>query len=155
MELSRNIRVDSVSRLDPSPPHGIAVDAPVSEAVELMRREKTGCLLVTANERLVGIFTDRDLLARVLARGRALNTPTRDVMTSSPITVGPKDPVRTAIRRMQKGGYRHLPVVDEDGRPVGILSARRVVHYLVEHFPALIFNQPPNPNQFPENPEGA
>ena len=71
-------------------------------------------------------------------------------MTPHPITVGPKDPVRTAIRRMQKGGYRHLPVVDENGRPVGILSARRVVHYLVEHFPALVFNQPPDPNQFPE-----
>jgi CBS domain-containing protein len=155
MELARNIRVDSVSRLDPSPPHGIAVDVPVAEAVELMRREKTGCLLVTANERLVGIFTDRDLLTRVLAKGYSLDTPTREVMTPNPITVGPKDPVRTAIRRMEKGGYRHLPVVDEEGRPVGILSARRVVHYLVEHFPSLIFNQPPNPNQFPENPEGA
>ena len=155
MELSRNIRVDSVSRLEPSPPHGIDADASVAEAIELMRRENTGCLLVTANERLVGIFTERDLLTRVLAKGLALNTPTRAVMTPSPITVQPKDPVRTAIRRMQKGGYRHLPVVDEEGRPVGILSARRVVHYLVEHFPALIFNQPPNPNQFPEKAEGA
>jgi CBS domain-containing protein len=76
-------------------------------------------------------------------------------MTPAPMTVGPKDPVRTAIRRMQQGGYRHLPVVDEEGRPVGILSAGRVVHYLVEHFPALIFNQSPNPNQFPDAPEGA
>lgn len=155
MELSRNIRVDSVSRLDPKPPHDIDASATVAEAVELMRSENTSCLLVTDEGRLVGIFTERDLLTRVLAKGRLLNHPMRLAMTPAPVTVEPKDPVRTAIRRMQKGGYRHLPVVDEEGRPVGILSARRVVHYLVEHFPALIFNQPPNPNQFPETPEGA
>jgi CBS domain-containing protein len=155
MELSRNIRVDSVSRLDPTPPHGIDAEAPVVDAVELMRREKTGCLLVTADGRLAGIFTERDLLTRVLAKGRPLATPTRAVMTPGPVTVQPKDPVRTAIRRMQKGGYRHLPVVDEAGRPVGILSARRVVHYLVEHFPAIVFNQPPDANLYPESPEGA
>ena len=155
MELSRNIRVDSVSRLDPSPPREIDHEARVADAVEAMRQGNTGCLLVTAGGRLVGLFTERDLLTRVLAKGRSLDTPMRIVMTPGPVTVEPKDPVRTAIRRMQKGGYRHLPVVDEEGRPVGILSARRVVHYLVEHFPALVFNQPPNPNQFPETPEGA
>jgi len=155
MELARNIRVDSVSRLDPSPPHSIAAGASITDAVELMRRQKSGCLLVTEEGRLVGLFTERDLLTRVLGKGRPLASPIRGAMTPAPVTVGPKDPVRTAIRRMQQGGYRHLPVVDEEGHPVGILSAGRVVHYLVEHFPALIFNQPPNPNQFPDSPEGA
>jgi CBS domain-containing protein len=154
-ELSRNIRVDSVSRLDPSPPLAIDAEETAADAVALMRRANAGCLLVTAGGRLVGLFTERDLLTRVLAKGQCLDTPVRAVMTPNPVTVEPKDPVRTAIRRMQKGGYRHLPVVDEGGRPVGTLSARRVVHYLVEHFPALVFNQPPNPNQFPETPEGA
>jgi CBS-domain-containing membrane protein len=56
---------------------------------------------------------------------------------------------------MQKGGYRNLPVVDEAGRAVGILSASRVVHYLVEHFPAIVFNQPPDAHTYPESPEGA
>jgi CBS domain-containing protein len=155
LELSRNIRVDSVSRLEPSPPLGIDHDVPVASAVETMRREKTGCLLVTADGRLVGLFTERDLLTRVLAKGRPLDTPVKAVMTANPVTVQPKDPVRTAIRRMQEGGYRHLPVVDDEGRPVGILSARRVMHYLVEHFPGIVFNQPPNPNQFPDSAEGA
>jgi len=92
----------------------------------------------------------------VLAAGRSLDTTTmRAVMTPDPVTVGPKDPVRTAIKRMQRGGYRHIPVVDEEGRPVGTLSARRVVHYIVEHFPALVFTLPPDGNQYPESPEGA
>ena len=50
---------------------------------------------------------------------------------------------------MEDGGYRHLPVVDDSGRPVGVLSVKRIVHYLVEHFPSTIHNQPPDPNQFP------
>lgn len=155
MEMSRNIRVDSVSRLEPSPALCIDANASIAEAVELMRREKTGCLLVTSGGRLAGMFSERDLLTRVLAKRQALSASVQSVMTTHPVTVGPKDPVRTAIRRMQSGGYRHLPVVDESGRPLGMLSARRVVHYLVEHFPALVFNQPPDPNHFPDTPEGA
>ena len=155
MELSRNIRVDNVSHLSPTPPRTIDVEASISDAVNSMREHNVGCLLVTEGGRLAGIFTDRDLLTRVLARGRSLESPMRTCMTPNPVTVGPKDPVRTVIRRMQKGGYRHLPVVDGTGRPIGIISSRRIVHYLVEHFPALIFNQPPDPNKFPESPEGA
>jgi len=156
MELSRNIRADSVSRLDPTPPLTIDTAATAGEAVAAMRSGKVGCLLVTDRGRVVGIFTERDLLTRVLAAGRSLDTTTmRAVMTPNPVTVGPKDPVRTAIKRMQRGGYRHIPVVDEEGRPVGTLSARRVVHYIVEHFPALVFTLPPDGNQYPESPEGA
>lgn len=154
MELSRNLKVDSVSRLDPSPPRAVDVDGTAADAVEEMRNGNVGCLLVTELGRVVGIFTERDLLTRVLAPGKPLDTPIRACMTADPVTVAPKDSVRTAVRRMQKGGYRHLPVVDEAGRPVGVLSARRVVHYLVEHFPALVFNLPPEPDRYPETPEG-
>ncbi|MBA4063328.1 MAG: CBS domain-containing protein [Isosphaera sp.] len=155
MELSRNLKTDTVARLGPDPPRGIDADDPVADAVGVLRRHGTGCLLVTARGRLVGVFTERDLLTRVLAPGRPLDTRVRAVMTPDPVTVGPADSVRTAVRRMQKGGYRHLPVVDEAGRPVGILSARRVVRYIVEHFPALVYNQPPPGDPYPDRPEGA
>ena len=79
----------------------------------------------------------------------------RDVMTPDPVTVEPKDSIRTAVKRMQSGNYRHLPVVDDANRPVGILSAKRIVHYLVEHFPHTIYNQPPDPKQVPSTAEGA
>ena len=48
----------------------------------------------------------------------------------------------------------NLPVVDELGRPVGVLSVKRIVHYLAEHFPGLVYNQPPDPSRFPEEAEG-
>lgn len=155
MELSRNLKVDSVARLEPNEPRAIEVLAPVAGAVEAMRRWHTGCLLVTDAGRVVGIFTERDLLTRVLAPGCALDLPMRECMTPRPATVSPLDSVRAAIRRMQKGGYRHLPVVDEGDRPLGVLSARRVVHYLVEHFPNLVYNLPPDPDRYPDAPDGA
>ena len=144
-----------MSRLEPTAPRSVDVNATVAEAVALMRAEDVGCLLVTDQGKVVGIFTERDLLVRVLAPNRPLGTPMRNCMTTNPVTVEPRDSVRTAVKRMEKGGYRHLPVVDEAGRPVGILSVRRVVHYLVEHFPALVFNLPPDLNRFPKAPDGA
>ena len=69
--------------------------------------------------------------------------------------VHPKEPIGLAIRRMEEGGYRHLPVVDEGGRPVGVLSVKRIVHYLVEHYSPTVYNQPPDPASVPEAPEGA
>ncbi len=155
VELSRNLRVESVSRLDPTPPHAIEDRAPVSAVVELMRRENVGCVLVTRAGKLVGLFTDRDLLTRVLAVGLPLAVPMAECLTPNPVTVHPKDPVQTALKRMEKGGYRHLPVIDDQHRPVGVLSVRRVMHYLVEHFPALVYNHPPDPHRYPDSAEGA
>lgn len=154
-ELSRNLRADSVSRLEPSPPRAVEDRESVAAAVAAMREYGVGCLLVTRGGRLVGVFTERDLLTRVLAPGLPLTVPTAECMTARPATVAPKDSVQTAIRRMEAGGYRHLPVVDGLNRPVGILSARRVVHYLVEHFPALVYNHPPDPDRVPDCAEGA
>ncbi|MFO0797245.1 MAG: CBS domain-containing protein [Gemmataceae bacterium] len=155
VELARNLRVESVSRLDPTPPHAVEDMVPVSAAVEMMRREKVGCVLVTRAGKLVGLFTDRDLLTKVLATGLPLSAPMAECLTPNPVCVHPKDPVQAALKKMEKGGYRHLPVIDDEHRPVGILSVRRVMHYLVEHFPALVYNHPPDPHRYPDAPEGA
>ena len=154
MELSRNLKIDSVARLWPTAPHTVEADRPVRDAVVAMREHRVGCLLVTRHGRLVGLFTERDLLARVLAAGLPLAVPLAECMTADPVTVAPKDSIKTALTRMQAGGYRHLPVVDEAGRPVGILSAKRIVRYLAEHFPATAYCQPPDADP-PAKPEGA
>jgi CBS domain-containing protein len=127
----------------------------VADVAALMRREQTGCLLVCDGDRLVGIFTERDLLRRVLAPGKPLTTPVGECMTPNPVVVHPKEPIGAAVRRMEEGGYRHLPVVDDAGRPVGLLSVKRIVHYLVEHFPVIVYNLPPDPNAVPQAAEGA
>jgi CBS domain-containing protein len=154
MELARNLRRDPVSQLNPNPPRAVGRAAAVADALELMRRDNVGCVLVCDGERLVGLFTERDLMTRVLAVGKPLTHPVADVMTTEPETVSPKDPIRLAVRKMKLGGHRHLPVVDDANRPVGIVSAKGVVRYLVEHYPAAVYNQPP-PGQVPDSPEGA
>jgi CBS domain-containing protein len=155
MDLARNLKIDSVSRLHPTPPRRVGPACSVAEAVALMRQERVGCVLVCETERVVGIFTDRDLMCRVLAAGKPLTLSVSECMTPNPVVVHPKDSIGAAVRRMEEGGYRHLPVVDELGRPLGILSVKRIVHYLVEHFPATVYNLPPDPDVIPHEREGA
>jgi len=100
-------------------------------------------------------FSERDLTRRVLSRRLSFDTPIDQVMTHHPVVVSQMDPISLAIKRMLEGGYRHLPVVDDDNRPVGILSVKRIVHYLAEHFPTLVLNLPPDPSQYPPCAEGA
>jgi CBS domain-containing protein len=155
MELARNLKVDSVSRLRPAPALCLCPDQTVAEAVALMRQHRVGCILICEQDEVVGIFTERDLMQRVLAGGRRLSVDVCSCMTRDPVVVRPKDSVATAVRHMVEGGYRHLPVVDESGRPSGMLSVKRIVHYLAEHFPATIYNLPPDPSSFPLRAEGA
>ena len=155
MDLAKNLKIDSVCRLQPGPPHQVSPRQTVAEAVALMRQEQVGCVLVCQGRQIEGIFTERDLMRRVLASGKPLTTPVADCMTPHPIAVHPKDSIATAVRRMEEGGYRHLPVVDHAGQAVGVLSVKRIVHYLAEHFPDTVYNLPPDPGAVPQAPEGA
>lgn len=76
-------------------------------------------------------------------------------MTPSPKTLSKDVSVREAIEMMETGGYRHVPVLGEDGQPVGVLSVKDVVHYLVEYFPANVYNLPPTPVETRPTREGA
>jgi len=155
MDLARNLKIESVSRLGPTPPWHVTPAQTVAEAVELMRHKKVGCVLVCEQRQLLGLFTERDLLRRVLAPGKSLSTPITECMTAAPVVMKWKDPIGLAVRRMEEGGYRHLPVVDESGKAVGVLSVKRIVHYLVEHFPSTVYNLPPDPGQAQPQREGA
>ena len=154
MDLARNLKVESVSRLNPTPPWHVAPTQTVADAVKLMRDKRVGCVLICSDQRILGIFTERDLTRRVLAAGKSLSLPITDFMTPNPVTLHPKDSISTAIKRMEEGGHRHLPVV-ADGVPLGILSVKRIVHYLVEHFPGMVYNLPPDPQAIPQKREGA
>jgi CBS domain-containing protein len=96
----------------------------VREAAHQMAREKIGALLIVESDRLLGIFTERDALCRVLAAGLDADVITlADVMTADPITIAADRPLGHALHMMYDGGFRHLPVT-ENGRVVGIVSAR-------------------------------
>ncbi len=145
MDLAKNLKIESVERLAPSKPAVLKPQDTVAEAVRRMQERRIGCVVIAVDGPVLGIFTERDLINRVLTPGRSLDLPVSAVMTPEPMTVQRKEPIAQAMKRMQKGGYRHLPVVDEHGRPVGMLSVKRIVHYIVEHFP-FIANVPPTPD---------
>ena len=95
----------------------------VRDAAIGMAAHHCGAILVCRDDTLVGIFTERDLISRVVAMGRDLDTPLVEVMTANPDIIAADASIMTAIRQMNEHGYRHLPVVEDD-RVLGILSIR-------------------------------
>jgi CBS domain-containing protein len=105
-----------------------------------MQREHRGCVLVTEDgslaSPLVGIFTERDVLLRIVDRGKNPATlPLEAVMTTDPEVLNLNGTIAHALNKMSVGGFRHVPVVDEDNRPVFVISVRDIVEFLVEAFP--------------------
>jgi CBS domain-containing protein len=101
-----------------------AAGTTVAAAARLMKKRNVGALMVVTGHRLVGIFTERDALFRVLSESRNPDaTKIGDVMTPEPRTIGPDKAVGHALLMMYDGGFRHVPVV-ENGRPIGMISAR-------------------------------
>jgi CBS domain-containing protein len=106
----------------------------VSKAAKLMAAKNVGAIMVVEDDRLVGIFTERDVVFRVVARGLdAQTTRLADVMTRAPQTVDPDKPFGYALLVMQEKGFRHLPVI-QDGKPIGIVSSRSAMDPELEEF---------------------
>jgi len=123
-------------------------DATVAEAVGLMVANRVGAVLLVEDERLVGIFTERDVVRRVVHPGRIpAETPLHAVMTAEPDVLHATDSAAQALRLMTERGYRHLPVTDEEARPVGMVSVRDLFAAVqaelqedLQHRDALIFD---------------
>jgi CBS domain-containing protein len=108
----------------------------VSKAAKLMAKKNVGAVMVVENERLVGIFTERDAVFRVIAKGRDTQTTLlSDVMTAAPQTVDPDKSFGYALLMMHENGFRHVPVI-ENGKPIGIVSSRNALDPEMEEFVA-------------------
>ncbi len=106
----------------------------VAQAAKLMAKKNVGAVLIVEGERLVGIFTERDAVYRVIARKLDPSATRLDeVMTRNPKSVEPQESFGYALLMMYENGFRHAPVV-EDGRPVGIVSARHALDPDLEEF---------------------
>jgi CBS domain-containing protein len=113
-----------------------APETTVNDAAKMMATKNVGAILVVEKDRLIGIFTERDVVFRVVASGRDVNsTLLSEAMTKEPHVVGPDRSFGYALLLMQQHGFRHVPVV-EDGKPVGIVSARSALDPDMEDFVA-------------------
>jgi CBS domain-containing protein len=152
--LRQLLTTSRVSELGPKAVPVLQADQTVSDAVREMRAHSHGSAMVCRAGKLVGIFTERDLLKQ-MAEAKPLNTPLSQVMTADPKTVRLDDSLMTVIQLMDEGGYRRLPIVDAKGAPVGVVDVKSVVHFLVEHFPKAVYNQAPRALSSARDREGA
>jgi CBS domain-containing protein len=113
-----------------------APDKTVSQAARLMATKDAGAVLVVEDRQLIGIFTERDVVFRVIAPGLDPKaTLLREVMTADPKTLGPTQSYGHALVIMQENGFRHVPVVEE-GQAIGIISSRNAMDPDLEEFVA-------------------
>jgi CBS domain-containing protein len=124
-------------------------EASTSDAMRSMQAQHRGCVLVTENGTsstpLTGIFTERDIMLRVINRGRnPAETALTEVMTHDPESLQADARIAWVLNVMSVGGFRHVPVVNTRGCPVAVISVRDVVEFLVQSFPNEILNLPPD-----------
>jgi len=110
-------------------PRTVSPDQTVQDAARIMRDEDTGVVPITEGENLVGVITDRDIAIRAIAEGKDGQTPVREVASQDLVTIDPQQDLDEALRLMAKHQVRRLPVVEEDGKLVGIVSQADVARH--------------------------
>jgi CBS domain-containing protein len=134
-EAERSVMHLPLTTLSMTQVHAVAPDAPLDVAVQTLVRQKLDLVEVVdpASGRLIGVLSVRDVIARVGPDYRPkLQQPVRDFMTPTVETLPPDAPITFALNRMDVGGYRHVPVL-QDGHVLGVVSSRDVLAYVVKH----------------------
>jgi CBS domain-containing protein len=136
---------DRIAVLSPGEPIRLAPTATVDEAIQRMLvRRQPGVLIVDPDGRLIGIFTERDVVTRVLGQNLdSRRTPLSAVMTPNPEALRAGDRVAYAVHCMSVAGYRTVPLVDAEGRPIGVVTVSDVIRWLANLFPEAVLNLPP------------
>jgi CBS domain-containing protein len=153
-DVGRAMRETLIGELHPAAAVMLPSDATVAKALDTMRKKKVGAVVVVSRRRprtLAGIFTERDLVQRALGLRGYGRLTLEKVMTRDPETLRPKDSVAYALNKMSVGRFRHIPLVDDRNVPVGMLSVRDVIDFVVELVPEAVLNLPPEP-QLEEHP---
>lgn len=125
----------------------IDINASTNEAIDLLLANNIGAAPVVEDGHLRGIFSERDVLNRILNKqvGNLDDIGVKEFMIANPQTAQPEDTLSTAILHMASGGYRHVPIVDAENCPIGMVSIRDVISYLVEEFLQEVLTLPPKP----------
>lgn len=136
-------------------PVAVAPTQTVAEAVKMMQEKRLGCVVVTEKEKLVGIFTERDVLMKIIGKKDPASVKVQEVMTSKPESFQPDDSIAFILNAMHVGGYRHVPIVDEQDKPLAVVSVKDIVGFILDHFAEDVLNLPPEPMRKTEQREGA
>ena len=153
-EASRKARADSVSLMETDDYVCIQPSTPLFKAVQVMKQDEGGCAIVCAADRsVVGIFTERDLLNKIVGQDIDENAPVSNWMSPIVATLTPEATIGDAVAIMNDKGYRNIPLV-KDSKLVGSISVFDVISYLAESYPKTTMNLPPNPHQVMDSTDG-
>jgi CBS domain-containing protein len=154
MTVEETLKKELIRRLPRSHPACVRPGTSLMDTLRIMREEGAGAVLVCDGSKLVGIFTERDVLNKLFGAPVDDNLPIDRLMTPDPQVLRLDDPLGKAVRLMTERGYRHVPLVDENGARAGMIAARDIITYIAEHYPAEVVNLPPSPEQEFTTPEG-
>lgn len=148
---------EPLSALEVRAPICVTPETRVEDAIRVMNEQRIGALLVTAaDQRLVGIFTERDVLKKVMGTGISVERPIRELMTPQPCCLHRDDAMVFALKLMHEGGFRHVPIVDDRGHPYAVISVKDLVEFMMRLFAREMMTAPPGPaHLIPATPEGA
>ncbi|MDH3255076.1 MAG: CBS domain-containing protein [Acidobacteriota bacterium] len=130
----------------------VDMSTPLGEVYRLLDEEHSVAVLVLEEKKLVGIFTERDILYRTALEGDPA-TPIGELMTRDAVTLRPDDRLAEAIAVMTEKGIRHLPIVSAKGE-TGLIGGRDVLRLIADYYPETVLNLPPRLNQKMSRPEG-
>lgn len=152
-DVPHGLRQKSVSLLETDDFVCIDPSTPLAVAIERMKEDEGGCAIVCERERIVGIFTERDLLTRVVGEEIDMDSPVGEWMSPIVETLTPDATIGDAVLIMNEKGYRNIPLV-RDERLIGSISVFDVLTFLAESYPKETMNLPPVPAQVMDTQEG-
>jgi CBS domain-containing protein len=151
---SRQARADSVSSMETDDFVCIAPVTPLAQAIQTMKQDEGGCAIVCAADgSVVGIFTERDLLTKIVGQDVDFSAPISNWMSPVVATLTPEATLSDAVNIMNDKGYRNIPLV-KDSKLIGSISVFDVISYLAESYPQTTMNLPPNPDQVMDSTDG-
>jgi signal-transduction protein with cAMP-binding, CBS, and nucleotidyltransferase domain len=144
--ITPDVLEEPISSLCEGPAVSVPMDATVGDAIRAMQEHRIGSVLVVDGDDLLGIVTERDVLMKATGRDLSvLDAPVTRIMTADPETLRVGDRVIFLMNKMHVGGFRHVPIVDDAGKPLHVLSLRAVLRYFIEQFGSRVVNLPPEP----------
>ncbi|HEX8748877.1 MAG TPA: CBS domain-containing protein [Pyrinomonadaceae bacterium] len=149
----RRVRNDSVNHLETDDYVCIEPTTTLREAIDRMKEDEGGCAIICEAGRITGIFTERDLISKVIGEEVDMNAPVSRYMTQAVETLSSEATIGDAVALMNRKGYRNIPLV-RDGKLYGSISVFDIITYLAESYPKETMNLPPVPAQVMDTQEG-
>jgi len=150
--ISSELFYKPICELELSPAPTIEEDKTVQNALDIMIDKKVNCLAIVKSDKLVGILSEQDLVRKAFGES---DKKVKEIMTKDPVCLICTDMMAYVFHNMQEGGFRHIPIVDENNKPLHMVSAHDAISYILEYFPEEISNLTDEPFRGEKFREGA